>query len=138
MLMHKPSLERKGWGRWLWGSLNRTERKVRNVIQLAPWIKILTKALLFGNKALCMLQNPHKYNHFRNKVSKHLKYFGPECDITIVFFFQIGDRYCPMLESQGGDEILYKLLKHRLTNIYMKSLIEEIFETLRSNGYRKY
>jgi len=49
-----------------------------------------------------------------------------------------GDRYCPMLESQGGDEILYKLLKHRLTNIYMKSLIEEIFETLRSNGYRKY
>jgi hypothetical protein len=85
------------------------------------------------------LQNRKKKgNHFRIKVSKHLKYFGPECDITIVFFFQIGDRYCPMLESQGGDEILYKLQKHRLSNIYMKSLIEEIFETLRSNGYRKY
>ena len=49
-----------------------------------------------------------------------------------------GDRYCPMLESQGGDEILYKLLKNKFTNQYMKSLIEEIFETLRSNGYRKY
>ena len=58
--------------------------------------------------------------------------------VLIWYFFFLGDRYCPMLESQGGDEVLYKLLKSRLTSQYMKSLIEEIFQTLRSNGYRKY
>ena len=49
-----------------------------------------------------------------------------------------GDRYCPMLEAQGGDEILFKLLQFQTTNDYMKTLVEDIFKTLRENGYRKH
>ena len=48
-----------------------------------------------------------------------------------------GDRYCPMLESQGGDDILYKLLQNPHGNAYMKNLVSNIFTTLRANGYRR-
>ena len=48
-----------------------------------------------------------------------------------------GDRYCPMLESQGGDDILYKLLQNPQGNAYMKNLVSNIFTTLRANGYRR-
>ena len=48
-----------------------------------------------------------------------------------------GDRYCPMLEAQGGDEILQKLLKNPNGHQKMKNLVAEIFCTLRLNGYRK-
>ena len=48
-----------------------------------------------------------------------------------------GDRYCPMLESQGGDEILHKLMLNT-TFMSMKTLITEIFKTLHSYGYNKY
>ena len=48
-----------------------------------------------------------------------------------------GDRYCPMLEAQGGDEILRKLLHNPNSRQKMKNLVSVIFCTLRLNGYRK-
>lgn len=49
-----------------------------------------------------------------------------------------GDRYCPMLDAQGGIEILNKLLQNpEASQPYMKTLIDDMFQTLRENGYRK-
>lgn len=49
-----------------------------------------------------------------------------------------GDRYCSMLDSQGGIEVLQKLTLKEPQEMhpYMKTLLEEIFTTLRDNGYR--
>ena len=47
-----------------------------------------------------------------------------------------GDRYGPMLTSQGGDKILLKLLDNPKSPDHMKNLIREIFNTLETNGYK--
>ena len=47
-----------------------------------------------------------------------------------------GERYGPMLSSQGGDELLHQILIRENTSTYVKELIEDIFKSLRKNGYR--